>query len=153
VRLVVDASILVEEGLRSRGRRLLRDPALDLAVAEEAWSETEYERRKRLALLVERGNLEPAQAVQLAAEGSVIDERLTVASVSTYLDRLEEARWRVPRDPQDVPTVALALAFDCGIWTSDRDFFGCGLPVWSTEVLQHHLESMPQSLPDVAPPP
>ncbi len=37
------------------------------------------------------------------------------------------------------PTVALALALDCGIWTNDRDFFGCGLPVWVTETLRAHL--------------
>ena len=30
---------------------------------------------------------------------------------------------------------ALALLLDCGLWTEDRDFFGCGLSVWQTAVL------------------
>ncbi|MBC8121000.1 MAG: hypothetical protein H7Y22_04070 [Gemmatimonadaceae bacterium] len=25
------------------------------------------------------------------------------------------------------------------IWTEDRDFFGCGLPVWTTETLAVYL--------------
>jgi hypothetical protein len=29
---------------------------------------------------------------------------------------------------------------DCGIWTADRDFFGCGLPVWTTESLLRYVE-------------
>jgi predicted nucleic acid-binding protein len=35
--------------------------------------------------------------------------------------------------------VALALTLDCGIWTADQDFFGCGLPVSTTETLTLHL--------------
>ena len=46
----------------------------------------------------------------------------------------------MPRDPKDVPTVALALTFACGIWTGDRDFFGCGVPVWTTETLLGYLD-------------
>jgi len=41
-----------------------------------------------------------------------------------------------------VPTVALALALDCGIWTTDNDFLGCGLPVWTPETLLLHLETL-----------
>ena len=50
----------------------------------------------------------------------------------------------MPRDPDDVPTVALALALGgdedrCGIWTNDGDFLGCGLPTWTTDMLLSHL--------------
>ena len=41
----------------------------------------------------------------------------------------------VPRDPDDWPTVALAMVLDAGIWTGDADFRGCGLPTWATDTL------------------
>jgi hypothetical protein len=52
------------------------------------------------------------------------------------------SRPRIPRDPDDWPTVALALAVDAGIWTRDADFLGCGLPTWITETLLAHLEDV-----------
>ena len=56
--------------------------------------------------------------------------------------RLEDvARRRVPRDPNDWPTVALALTLECGIWTADADFLGCGVATWTTETLQLHLDA------------
>jgi predicted nucleic acid-binding protein len=47
----------------------------------------------------------------------------------------------VPRDPNDWPTVALALTLDCDIWTTDAAFLGCGVPTWTTETLGPHLEA------------
>ncbi|MBI3977481.1 MAG: nucleotide-binding protein, PIN domain-containing protein [Chloroflexi bacterium] len=142
MRLVVDASTLVAEVLRARGRKLLAHSSLDLAVAADAWSETEHELSKRVALLVERGYLEPASAIQLLDEAlATIAARVTLVASEIYADRLAEARQRVPRDPRDAPTIALALTLDCGIWTGDHDFFGCGLPVWITETLLRHVEA------------
>jgi hypothetical protein len=68
MRLVVDASTLAAEALRARGPKLLAHPLLDLFVAADAWSETEHELRKPVALLVERGHLEVAPAMQLLDE-------------------------------------------------------------------------------------
>jgi len=144
---VVDASILIEEGFRVRGRQLLQHRTLKLSVATEAWSETQHERRKRIVMLVERGDLTPADAAQLADETAVIDAGLKIVPVLGYKQHLDEAAWRIPRDPRDVFTVALALSLNCGIWTNDRDFFGCGLPVWSTEVLRRHLDETTRSAP------
>ena len=142
MQLVVDASTLVAEVLRARGRRLLAHPALDLVMAADAWNETEHELRKRVALVVERGHLEAAPAALLLDEAlATIAARVTIASSEVYTARLAEARRRIPRDPRDAPTVALALMLNCGIWTRDQDFFGCGLPVWTTETLQLHLET------------
>jgi predicted nucleic acid-binding protein len=142
MRLVVDASTIVAEVLRVRGRKLLAQPSLDLFVAEDAWSETEHELGKRVGLIVERGHLEPALAAQLLDEAlALLAARVRILPTDAYVSQMDEARRRVPRDPRDAPTVALALALDCGIWTNDRDFFGCGLPVWVTDVLQAHLEA------------
>jgi hypothetical protein len=37
----------------------------------------------------------------------------------------------------------LALALDCGIWTADNDFFGCGVAIWATDVLLARLAALP----------
>ena len=143
MQLVVDASTFVAEVLRARGRRLLARPDLDLVVAAEAMSETEHELRKRVAQLVERGHLEPAPAAQLFEEAlATIAGKVTVIPHEVYAARLGEAWQRVPRDPRDAPTVALALTLDCGIWTGDYDFFGCGVSVWTTETLQQHFQRL-----------
>jgi len=140
VQLAVDASVLVSETLRLRSRDLLEHKHLDLVIAEEAWSETTHELDRRLDLLIVYRRPSPedeASFRESAAE--VLNNSVTVALDVLYADRLDEARRRIPRDPNDAPTVALALALDCGIWTADRDFFGCGVPVWITETLQAHL--------------
>ncbi len=142
MRLAVDASTMVAEVLRTRGRMLLAHPRLDLFIAADAWNETEHELRKRVALIVERGHLETAEAAQLLEDAlTTITARVTFVPPTLYVDHLEGAEWRIPRDPRDVPTVALALTLDCGIWTADYDFFGCGLPVWVTETLLQYLET------------
>jgi predicted nucleic acid-binding protein len=141
MRLVVDASVLIAEVLRVRGRKLLEHPNLDLVLATEMWEETEHELRKRTEHLTRRGSLlEPEAARLLALAQTTIATRVTLVSPDTYAGRIVEVRRRVPRDPLDVPTAALALTLDCGIWTGDYDFFGCGLPVWTTETLRLHLE-------------
>jgi len=43
------------------------------------------------------------------------------------------------RDPMDWPVVAAALALDCPIWTEDRDFFGAGVPVWTSARVEIYL--------------
>src|SRR3712207_3335918 len=140
MRLVVDASTLVAEALRARGRELIRHPNLELLIAAEAWQEARHELRKRAAVLGERGYLDACAATQLSAEVfSTIEARVTVVAPDVYASRVEEARRRIPRDPRDAPTVALALAQEIGIWTADRDFFGCGVPVWTTDVLLAEL--------------
>lgn len=143
MRLVVDARLRrVAEALRARGRRLLASPVLDLFVAADAWNEAEHELRKRVSLMVSRRHLEAAPATRLLDEAlATIAARVTHVPAEVYVDYLGTARRRVPRDPRDAPTVALALALDCGIWTADQDFFGCGVAVWTTETLLRHLQA------------
>ncbi len=141
MRLIVDASTLVAEVLRVRGRALLTHGSLDLLTATETWGETEYELQKRVAQFVRYGHLNGSAAEELLNEAlDAVAARVTQVPRDTYAARIEEARRRIPRDFNDAPAVALALILNCGIWTGDRDFFGCGLPVWTIETLQLHLE-------------
>jgi hypothetical protein len=63
--VVVDASVLVAELLRRRGRELFAHPDLRCVVAEEQWAEAEHELGKRLAAIVGRGRLSAEQAQTL----------------------------------------------------------------------------------------
>ena len=59
--VVADASVLVGELLRQRGRELLLHPNLRVLVAEHQWEETEHELSGRLEILVARGIFTAAQ--------------------------------------------------------------------------------------------
>ena len=43
------------------------------------------------------------------------------------------------RDPDDWPVVATALLLDLPIWTEDQDFFGSGVPTWTTDRVELYL--------------
>jgi predicted nucleic acid-binding protein len=110
MRLVVDASVLVAEVLRARGRALLAHPHLDLILAADTLHETEHELHKRVALLVQHGHLEAEPAERLLNEAlATIAARVTLVPPDAYAEHMEEARRRIPGDPRDAPAVALAL--------------------------------------------
>lgn len=140
MRLAVDASVLVGELLRRRGRALVADPRLELYVAEATYGEARHELLNRQRLLVQHAGLAPEVAAALV-KGSLetAEAALTVASDAWLEPFRQEALARVPADPDDWPTAALALALGVGVWTDDRDFFGSGLATWQTPVLQYAL--------------
>ena len=141
--IVADASVLVGELLRKRGRELLLHPGLRVLVAEDQWQETEHELARRLDILESKAILTAVQ--RTALEQSVlrlVDMRaIEVAPRDVYASVKETALRRVPRDPRDWPTVALAIILDAPILTGDNDFLGCGCPTWTVETLRHELES------------
>lgn len=55
--VVADASVLVAELLRRRGRALFAHPDLRVVVTEEQWDETEHELQRRIGIIVEQGRL------------------------------------------------------------------------------------------------
>lgn len=59
---------------------------------------------------------------------------------SLYDDFRDAAMRRVrTRDPKDWPVVAVALLLGHPIWTEDQDFFGSGLPTWTTDRVELYL--------------
>ena len=140
MRLAVDANILVGELLRARGRALIADETLELFIAEYAWDEAQYELGRRVTAMEAQGSLSAEQATLLLSESiGAADGRIAQIAEPLYGDRDQEARRRIPRDPDDWHTVALALAYDAAIWTNDGDFLGCGIATWTTETLLAHL--------------
>ncbi|MCL1464232.1 PIN domain-containing protein [Argonema galeatum] len=140
--LIVDANILIGELLRQRGQELIQNPALMLHVTERVLDETQYEIERRIPLMVSRGRLTEAEARLLLAQAKhPVETKIEVVSESNYINLETEARNRIPRDPDDWPTVALALAMNAAIWTQDCDFLGCGCPTWTTETLLIQLRT------------
>lgn len=147
--LASDANVLVGEALRKRGHALLSDSRLDLRMTDRAVGEARYQLSARVELVVDRENLDLDRADALRQRAfEVIDEFITIVPRREYAEYLDRAAYRIPRDPDDAPTVALALALggdegQCGIWTNDGDFLGCGIPTWTTETLLAHLDYTP----------
>jgi predicted nucleic acid-binding protein len=143
LQLVVDASALVGEVLRARGKWLLEHAGLDLVMATAAAQEALHEIPRRiLAASAQRDLTRDETAALLRAAVRLVRLSVSVAAPRRYAERLSEAAARLPRDAADAPTLALALAHGCGIWTADRDFFGCGMPVWSTDTLLWYMRIM-----------
>jgi hypothetical protein len=60
--------------------------------------------------------------------------------IALYQDFEQLARERIaPRDIEDWPIVAVALLLKMPVWTEDRDFFGSGLPIWTTDRVELYL--------------
>ena len=142
--VVADASVLVAELLRRRGRALLARADLRVVVAEEQWDETEHELARRLAIIVEQGRITAEQAHQLhqAVQALIDDRAIEIIPRTVYANHEATARRRVPRDPRDWPPVALSLTLDAAILTGDHDFLGCGCPTWTVDTLLDHLSHL-----------
>jgi predicted nucleic acid-binding protein len=73
----------------------------------------------------------------LEASIDVFTSRCAIVGEAIYAAHERNARMRVPGDPDDWHTAALALTAETAIWTLDqKHFFGCGIPVWSTTILR-----------------
>ncbi len=139
--MVADASVLVGELLRARGRQLLLHPALHLYVPEGTWNETVHELRRRTDGMVAHGRLSRKTADELlVAATALVEAAVVIVPEEVYATVRDRAVTRLPRDPEDWPTVALAIVLDAGIWTADADFLGCGVPTWTTDSLMAELE-------------
>ena len=142
MRLVVDANILVGELIRVRGRELIGRSELELYMAEKAWDETTYELNKRIEKMIGRGVFSSSVGKNLLFDAIALAEaRVAIVPHEVYSDYETVARKRIPRDPNDWFTVALALTLKAAIWTSDNDFLGCGIATWTTDTLLTYLNN------------
>jgi predicted nucleic acid-binding protein len=126
--LVVDANILVRAVLGRRVREIIETHAeqAKFFVPEVAYAEAE---EHVPAVVIRRGG-DPERAVRfLRSLSGLVD----LIGSEVYGDFESSARERLgDRDPEDWPILASALAIGCPIWTEDTDFFGCGVPTWTT---------------------
>lgn len=141
--VVADASVLVGELLRERGRQLLLNPELHILVAEDQWEEATHELSRRLEILQSRHALtaERREALEQSIRDLVDARAIEVVSRETYSHLKHTALRRIPRDERDWPTVALAILTSADILTGDNDFLGCGCPTWTIETLRAELQT------------
>jgi predicted nucleic acid-binding protein len=136
-RIIVDANILIRAVLGTRVKRIITDHAerAELFAPEVAYADAEHYLPQILA------KHDRADAVDDALK-YIGQLRAVVLSVpeEAYEHRRGEALSRIEsRDPDDWPVLAAALVIECPIWTEDQDFFGTGVPTWTTDRVEIYL--------------
>ncbi len=124
------------------GREILSRPDLRVVVADDQWNETAHELDKRLAAIIRHGHLSPSQADDLMRAITELVETHVIEIIPRdfYAQVESVARRRIPRNPQDWQTVALAIVLGAPILTGDQVFLGCGCPTWTVETLLQELK-------------
>lgn len=136
-RLVIDANILIRGVFGKRVRQLIAESSEQVAfyVAEANLEEAQH----YLAQLA------PARGIPEVVWRNALDTLMGAVQVigADELMLVEaEARARIAhRDARDWPGLAAALLMDCPIWTEDQDFFGTGVPTWTTATVGLYLGS------------
>ncbi|HEV2990318.1 MAG TPA: PIN domain-containing protein [Candidatus Angelobacter sp.] len=132
--VIVDANILIRAVLGQRVQQILEqfEDAVLFYTPDICLSDA----RHYLQLILERRGIDPAPGMTALDQISKI-----VQSVdrSLYEDYEEPARERIKRDPDDWPIIAVALLIGGPIWTEDQDFFGTGIPIWTTDRIEVYL--------------
>ena len=133
--LVVDANILIRAVLGNRVREMIEAYAgrASFFVPEVAYAEAE----EHLSALVIKHGGDPGKALALLRSLACLVEMI---GSEVYGEFETEARERLgQRDPDDWPILASALALGCPVWTEDTDFFGCGVPTWTSSRVEMFL--------------
>lgn len=138
--IVVDANILIRLVLGRRVRALVLDHVEQVEFFTPAVCFDDA--RKYLPTILDRRGLGP-DAIQDALdlldgfEGVVrpLDESVYGLARADALARIAS------RDAADWPILAVALVLGCPVWTEDQDFFGTGVPTWTTDRVELYLQN------------
>ena len=127
--IVLDANILIRAVLGRRVRELIFDNAV--MVKFFAPDVAYVDARKYLpALLNSRGVDGTAAMLVLDRLEGVVQP----IDVELYEGMQQQALQRIAvRDADDWPVLACAMTLSCPIWTEDADFFGTGVPTWTSD--------------------
>ena len=127
--IVLDANILIRAELGRRVRELIFDNAV--MVKFFAPDVAYVDARKYLpALLNKRGVDGTAAMLVLDRLEGVVQP----IDVELYEGMQQQALQRIAvRDADDWPVLACAMTLSCPIWTEDADFFGTGVPTWTSD--------------------
>lgn len=131
--LVLDANILIRGVLGQRVRNLLKK--YEGSVLFYAPEVCFLDANRHLPTLLQSHEIDDGLEVlaQIALIVGAVDR-------SVYGKYEGAARERISvRDPDDWPILATAMFHACGIWTEDKDFFGSGIAVWTTDRVEFYL--------------
>lgn len=137
-RIVLDANILVRAVLGSRVKRIITDHAMgaEFFAPEIAYADAERYLPEILAKHDRANQIDDALTYigQLRVVVLPVPEEVYACLRPDALSRIES------RDPDDWPVIAAALMIACPIWTEDQDFFGTGVPTWTTDRVELYLK-------------
>lgn len=136
--IILDANILIRLVVGERVRALLAaySAKIDFLAPDTAFEEAA---RHLPSILRARGDDGTATAAALEALEAAT-EIVTPVPASSYEPMRAPALARIGRcDPRDWPVLACALLLDCPVSTEDRDFFGTGVAIWTTALVELYL--------------
>src|SRR5690625_3186011 len=111
--IILDANILIRAVLGQRVRHV-------------AYSDA----KKYLPALVAKRKIGSSQALTVLSH---LEPLVLSIEADMYESFKDEAIRRIAiRDEDDWPVLACAMLVDCPIWTEDTDFFGTGVPIWTS---------------------
>ena len=136
--IILDANILIRAILGNKVSVLISqyiDDVVFLSV-DEAFADAE----KYIPPVMEKRGADN-ETIQLALEKlKQLKKFIQVVPLDSFSEYEEAARYRLKgRDEDDWLFLALAMRLDCPIWTEDKDFFGSGVPTWTSDRVELFL--------------
>jgi len=134
-RIVVDANILIRAVLGVRVRQLIARYGTGISIFAPEIAFTDAARY--LPVIASKRSADPVTLLATLDQLHLLVETVP----DDILEPLRDvALKRIGyRDPMDWPYVAAAMALNCPIWTEDNDFFGSGIPTWTTGNVEIYL--------------
>ncbi len=136
--LVLDANILIRAVLGKKVRDFLIDfnKSVEFFVPDVCMQDAQ----KYLPEIFRKRALPGDTALTVLSNLGCL---LKIVDENFYQERADEAKQRIKgRDMDDWPVVATALILNSPIWTEDQDFFGSGVPVWTTDRIHLFFKSV-----------
>lgn len=127
--IVLDANILIRAVLGKRVRELIFEHAATVKffAPDLAYSDA----RKYLPALLKKRGVD-ASAAMLVLE--LLEAVVQPIDAELYDGMKLQALQRIAvRDADDWPVLACAMTLGCPVWTEDADFFGTGVPTWTSD--------------------
>ncbi|MGH9582228.1 MAG: PIN domain-containing protein [Bryobacteraceae bacterium] len=141
--LVIDANILIRAILGNQARQIIE---IYVETTSFFIPETAYrEAQEHLVTLTRKRGGDPEVSLRfLRSLGSLLE----FIGREAYDDFQGEAKRRLAgRDWDDWPILASALTLGCAISTEDTDFFGCGVPIWTSDRVELFLRGVTPAPP------
>ena len=141
-KIVLDANILIRAVLGKKVRNTIEKYAnsTQFFTPDVCFADA----RKYLPTLFAKRNLPADEAIAVLSE---LTNFIVAVDANLYEIYAVEAKQRIAvRDIDDWPIVAVSLMLNCPVWTEDSDFFGTGVPTWTSDRVHLYLSKGEQDI-------